>query len=383
MRAPPSSRCSLLAGCGDGDRPAAPPPAARRSSHARRPRRRRLPRGRPGRAADRPRRPRAAGRRSRPSAQLTDTHVRDEESPARVPFLDRIGAPFTSTFRPQEAFSAQMLDAAVRALNRERPQAVFVTGDITDNAQRNELDTRLAHPQAAATPTPTAAPRATAACRRPTRPTPSTTAPTTTPHPPRRARARAATVHRAGLDAPWYALVGNHDVLVQGEVPPTPEIDAIATGDRLVPSLDPELLEPARATRRPRSWPSTTCSRASPARQRRGPRRPGRAGSSRPARPSGDSGTPNGLHGRPRPERPSDPRRHRQPRRHLAGAHHPRPARAAAHSSSAHRSLGRRVLPQPADPTRRSRCSISTPTSSPRSPATRTRTASTPAAATG
>ncbi|MDA0174239.1 metallophosphoesterase [Solirubrobacter taibaiensis] len=175
--------------------------------------------------------------------QLTDTHVRDEESPARVPFLDRIGAPFTSTFRPQEAFSTQTLDAAVRALNQQKPDAVFVTGDITDNAQRNELDLARAvlkgdrvdpdsgDPGYRGVQQPDSAD--------PFYYRPDFDAPA---HPGALSQAQRPFT-AAGLDAPFYALVGNHDLLVQGEVPPTPQIDEVAEGDELITALDPELLD--------------------------------------------------------------------------------------------------------------------------------------------
>ncbi|MDA0181564.1 metallophosphoesterase [Solirubrobacter phytolaccae] len=175
--------------------------------------------------------------------QLTDTHVRDEESPARVPFMDRIGAPFTSTFRPQEAFSTQTLDAAVRALNRQNPDAVFVTGDITDNAQRNELALAIKTLEGGRVNPDSGRPgyrgvqqpdSADPFYYRPDFDAPS--------HPGAIGDAQRAFTAE-GLKAPFYALVGNHDVLAQGEVPPTDAINAYATGDQMVQSLDPELLD--------------------------------------------------------------------------------------------------------------------------------------------
>ncbi len=177
-------------------------------------------------------------------AQLTDTHVRDEESPARVPFLDRLGGRFTSTFRPQEAFSTQTLDAAVRALNREKPQAVFVTGDIVDNAQQNELDMAIetlngktVHPDSGApgydgVQDPDSAD--------PFYYRPDHDAPE---HPGALDQAQRR-FKAAGLQAPWYPLPGNHDLLAQGEVPPTTAIQTFATGKRLVSALDPRIQVP-------------------------------------------------------------------------------------------------------------------------------------------
>jgi 3',5'-cyclic AMP phosphodiesterase CpdA len=163
-----------------------------------------------------------------------------------VPFLDRLGNPFTSTFRPQEAFSAQTLDAAIRAVNRERPNAVFITGDITDNAQRNELTMALDTLDGKRVDPDSGKPgydgvqdadSADPFYYRPDHDAPS--------HPGAIEQAQKA-FKAEGLKAPWYPLVGNHDVLAQGEVPPTPAIDAFATGNRLVASLDPDLEPPTR-----------------------------------------------------------------------------------------------------------------------------------------
>lgn len=81
--------------------------------------------------------------------QMTDFQFADEESPARVEFLDEFASP---AHRPYEAFIPFATDASVRQMNRFAPASpvpqgngtaspmdfVLITGDQADNQQRNE-----------------------------------------------------------------------------------------------------------------------------------------------------------------------------------------------------------------------------------------------------
>lgn len=89
-------------------------------------------------------------------AQLSDVHVVDHQSPARVEWVDRFEDPndlgltpglLDSAYRPQEMLSTQVMDAMVRTVNAvesgpvtDLPLAFLIeTGDNSDNCQRNEV----------------------------------------------------------------------------------------------------------------------------------------------------------------------------------------------------------------------------------------------------
>jgi uncharacterized repeat protein (TIGR01451 family) len=88
-------------------------------------------------------------------SQLTDFQLADEESPARVEFLDQVAGQggASSAWRPWEALTPFMIDDSIRQVNRfvahsPVPQGnnvgnpmdlALITGDQADNQQRNEM----------------------------------------------------------------------------------------------------------------------------------------------------------------------------------------------------------------------------------------------------
>jgi 3',5'-cyclic AMP phosphodiesterase CpdA len=238
---------ALLAGCGGRDEPEpAAAPAAGGSTRAAtwvdRDGDGTLERG-PGEAL----RPRAAlGHRERPGRELarvalvTDAHVRDEESPARPTFLDRLGSPFESTFRPQESLTAQVLAAQLRALRAERPRQVLVAGDLVDNAQANELDQALAVLRGGGV-RPDSGARGYRGVQEADNPDPFFYRPDVDPpRHPGLLDAAQRPFRSLGAGVPWLPALGNHDWLAAGEVPATPTIQARATGGTAIADVDLE-----------------------------------------------------------------------------------------------------------------------------------------------
>ncbi|HEV7191763.1 MAG TPA: TIGR03767 family metallophosphoesterase [Jatrophihabitantaceae bacterium] len=191
-------------------------------------------------------------------AHLSDLHLCDAQSPARAEFLDRWVDPDSAlrghiqeigTYRAQEMMSAHVAEAMTRALNAIDEGPVggapvdfgVVTGDNTDNAQANELDWYLAlldggtvrpdsgdltryegvaddvvdderhwHPNAVHPDLPRMR--------------------YGLPEVPGLLDAVRAPFDATGLDVPWLAVHGNHDQLLQGTVPGSAALAAVAVG---------------------------------------------------------------------------------------------------------------------------------------------------------
>ncbi len=188
------------------------------------------------------------GERLATLGHITDAHVMDAESPARVPFLSQLGQPFNSTFRPQEALTAQVMDGAVRAVDALGPDAVIQGGDLIDNAQENELLRGLAL-LAGGRVDPGSGARRYHGVQEARDANPFYYRPDIdAPRHPGLLDAATRRFGAAGLRAPWYPVLGDHDLLVQGILTPSALTDRVARGGRAVWRLPSGLQAPPGAS---------------------------------------------------------------------------------------------------------------------------------------
>lgn len=202
---------------------------------------------------------------------LSDVHLCDAESPARLEYLDRYSDPDSphrddlgdiGTYRPQETLTVQVAVAMVETVNAITTgpttgapiDAVLLTGDLTDNAQCNELSWYQGVVEGG-----TVSPRSGAGDRsswvgatdaatwderywhsdgppsgvEPDRPTRLFGYPTI----PGLVDASRDDVVSPGFSLPWISVYGNHDGLLQGTVPVDDDLRALAVGEWRISGL--------------------------------------------------------------------------------------------------------------------------------------------------
>jgi len=207
-------------------------------------------------------------------AQLTDVHVIDAQSPIRIEYGEKVSS---SAYRPQEMLSGHVADAMVREINAigsgpitgRKLAFAIQTGDNSDSTQYNEIrwnidvldgetvrvdsgdptkyegvmdqdpayyDVMFWHPDGTPDGAQDDDARATYGF----------------PVVPGLLDAARAPFDPEGLAIPWYAAMGNHDGLVQGNFPATDSqrakaigsVKPTSKGDRTItPDPDRRLLE--------------------------------------------------------------------------------------------------------------------------------------------
>ncbi len=182
-------------------------------------------------------------------AQLSDAHVTDSQSPLRIEAVDPVGGSVTSAFRPQEALTTQVLAAAVASINVLRPAFVLETGDLIDNAQRNELAWALGILKGGPV-RPDSGARGYEGVQAATAPDPFLYRPDVDqPQHPGLLDDAVTPFTAPGLAAPWLPLISNHDILVQGNVPADAGLREVATGAEKLVAPSAAAIDQARRGR--------------------------------------------------------------------------------------------------------------------------------------